>query len=346
MDAVRAIKSIEMGDVAPAYLLWGSRAFHARVVEVLRRCVVDRDWEDLNYSNMDGKTSAAEVVGLARSAPFGSGKKLIVVSDPPYLRKGADDGVLQAYLKDPADWTILVFLLDEKPPQSAAVRSIDEAGGLVDCSGRGSAVVEWVRSRVKDGGKAITPEALWAICEMSSGDADFLDTEVDKIITYAHDEPTITIAHVNEVGFGHSDARVFDLLDSIMDGDTSTSVSLAASLELAGEDLQRIMQTLAWHFRTLYRFKHLTRRGMGAREAAREAGIREFLIGKFSKQAGRLTNERIASCLEAILDTDVAVKSGLLHESGALDTLIVRLCKTLGRSAAGRDREPTSERRR
>ncbi len=47
----------------------------------MRRKVVDAAWDELNYSRLDGKeTGAAAVVALARSAPFGLGGRLVVVS--------------------------------------------------------------------------------------------------------------------------------------------------------------------------------------------------------------------------------------------------------------------------
>lgn len=329
MDITAALEMIKQGKIAPAYVAWGSRAFGERLVQALRDRLVDPAWGEMNFAVLDGRGSpAADVVALARSAPFGPGKKLIVVSNPPYLRKD-EDGAIQGYLRDPAPWSVFVFLLDEKPPRSAPVRLVEEMGGLVDCTGRGSSVAQWVRSRAKANGKGITQDALWAICEMSSGDPDFIDTEIDKIVAYAHDSETITIDHVKQAGFGHSDARVFDLVDSIMKGDARASMTIAASLVLKGEDLQRTIQALAWHLRTLYRFKYLVRRGMSVREAAGEAGIHEFLFGKFSKEAAGLTAREIASSLEAILDIDVAVKSGLLGDGEALQVMIARLYRIL-----------------
>lgn len=343
MDFKIALSQIARGKASPVYLLHGARTFAMQVVDALRKDYVSPEWEDLNFSPVDGREgTAGDVVSLARTAPVGSGKRLVLVTDPSWLRSKRADPVILSYLKAPPDSSILVMFQEDRPNQQAFVKLVEDMGGLVDCSsGRGS-VSELVKSRARDAGKDMTPDAVWALVGMIGEDADFADTEIDKIIDYSGDDPVIDVSHVEAVGFGHSEATVFDLVNAIVAGEVDKSIALAGSLGLRNEDPRQIMQTLAWQFRTMYRLKFLMSRDSSADAAAREAGLRPFQAKRFLSQSRGLSKKGIASCMEAILETGVALNSGLLDDSIAIETLIVRLRRCL----AGGDGRPTSGRRR
>lgn len=342
MDYQAALSAIARGKTSPVYLLHGSRAFAMQIVDALRRAHVSPEWEGLNFALMDGgESKAGDVVSVARAAPVGSGKRLVFVTDPAWLRTQRVDPAIVSYLKAPPDSSILVFYQEEKPAQQV-VKLIEETGEVVDCSSRRGSVSELVKARAREAGKDVTPGAIWAICSMMSDNADFAESEIEKVIRYAGDDRVIDAGHVDAVGFGHSETTVFDLVNAVVAGDADKSMALARSLSLRNEDPHRIMQTLSWQFRTMYRLKFLLRRGMSEEEAARKAGLRPFQLKRLVPQVRRLPPKAIASCMEAILETGVAVNSGLLDESLAIETLIVRLRRCLAASEG----RPTSGTRR
>jgi DNA polymerase-3 subunit delta len=316
---------------APVYLVFGSKVLADELIESLRRSHVSPEWEAVNVSALDGdECSPREVVALARTAPIGAGKRLVVVSGVHWFKKGSKvDAVLEAYAERPSPSSIVVFYQEEAPARSPFVDAVARAGGLADCSSRKGAAARLARSAAAAAGKSITPEALERVCTASSGDADFVRTEMDKLIACAGDSPVIDVTHVDLVGFGHPQSSVFELAEAVASGDAGRSLRIASGLLRADEDPQRIMQALAWQFRVIYRLKYLASRGANEEEAARTAGLMPFVASRLARWARKMPEDRIASVLEAILETDVALKSGSAGARLALETLVVRTCRIL-----------------
>ena len=62
----------------------------------------------------------------------------------------------------------------------------------------------------------------------------------------------------------------------------------------------------------------------GVAAAAREAGMKQYPMQRLFGQARRLSTDQIAAGMEAILATDIAIKSGV-EAVGALQMLVVSL---------------------
>ena len=106
-----------------------------------------------------------------------------------------------------------------------------------------------------------------------------------------------------------------DLMDAIGDGHGTRALVLLRRMLDAGGQEPMILGALAAHFRKLAKL-----RSGGAAPGP------PFIVKKLERQARRYTSGRLVRCLEAIHDTDTALKGrGVLPKDVALERLVIGL---------------------
>ena len=91
--------------------------------------------------------------------------------------------------------------------------------------------------------------------------------------------------------------------------------------------LRYVLGSIAAQIRALIEVKDMAGRGMSAREIAAVKGWKSDFAAKMRLQeAANFSMERLEQILEMLLEVDLAIKTGRMDQSLALDTLIARLC--------------------
>jgi DNA polymerase III delta subunit len=60
-------------------------------------------------------------------------------------------------------------------------------------------------------------------------------------------------------------------------------------------------------------------------------GLHPFVVDKAAQQADRFRDDELPLLLEALLDADVAIKSGTMEPDAALDVMVATMCGAGGR---------------
>ncbi len=108
---------------------------------------------------------------------------------------------------------------------------------------------------------------------------------------------------------------IWDLTDAIGDGRTAEAIVRLERMLSAGAPTPVVLGTLAQHFRKLSRLS----------SGGSVAGP-PFVVKKLKSQASRYTARRLLSCLDAIHDTDTALKgAGVLPQPLTLERLVIGL---------------------
>jgi len=336
-----ARRDISAGRLLPVYLLHGSETrLQEDLLLELRQACLQPGWETFNYLVLDGDAvDAREVAGYLDTASPMGGRRLVVVRDlssllPP---RGADDTTEEASLtltdtEGERRWlntigragnagestAVLVFTLRQSADARRRLcKELLQRGAVVDCSVHPKADTQrWLKRKAAQHGKELLPAVADEIIHLVGNDLNRLAGELEKLIACAGDEPCITRDHVAAVAVGGTAWGVFDLTAAVSDRNPRAALKIARDLLAAREPPARLLALFGREVRLLLAAKLLDRQHADPQTIAAELGLRDWVARRYIRQADAFTLKQLHRALEALVEADLAVKSG--HRDGAL----------------------------
>lgn len=333
------LEEIATGRVAPAYLVHGpDRVRCEELLTALRRRVLAPGWEALNEARFEGAAvPLAEVLELAAAPPFGGGMRLLVVRESPLFQGpagaprgggAADAARLAAYLERPAPTACLVFVTEgEVAAGHRGAAAVAARGRVVAARPPGPKdLARWLQAEAAARGKRLDAELAAALVARCRADRVLLRNELEKLVAYVGDRAGIGRGDVAAVIGRSREERTFDLVDAVAAGRPGRAAALARDLLAQGEPPLALLALIARQYRLIWRMKSLAGAGVPAAEAAARLGVHPYAAEKALQQGRALTAADLAAALEAVLEADLAIKTGALPPELAVETLCVSLC--------------------
>lgn len=329
------------------YLFHGSEIrLQEDLLAELRRACLEPGWEEFNYLVLDGDgIDAREVAGYLDTAPAAGGRRLVVVRDlPSFLTpRGSGDagGDSPATSPDPEGegrWLdtirragdareptgVLVFTM--RQPADARRRLYKELlrrGAVVECSDYPVAdTSRWLQRKVAERGKELPEAVADAMIHLVGNDRNRLEGEIEKAIAYAGDELRITHDHLAAVAVGGTAWGVFDLTKAISDRNPRAALKIAHDLLTGGEGPVRLLALIGREVRLLLAVKLLGQRIADAPTIASELGLHDWVAQRYVKQANAFTLKELQQALAALVEADLAIKSGRRDGALAVELLV------------------------
>ena len=335
----------------PAFtLVWGDDSHQQRQFEAtLVAKVVDPGFAAMNLLVLDGEANASTVAASAATPPFGPGGRLVVVRDcrffsgrkkedaepdsPTEATPEPDGGALATLFEQglPPDCHLLFIVkgnLDKRKALTklAVTKSTVRELSLSDTPWDQSGSAAWISEEASRLGLGIQPDAIKALIAATGGDRWRLTSELAKLALYTDGQP-ITLEAVLALS-APSEADVFAVLNCLSERDALGSIKGFQRL-LTLDKPERVLATLATMLRGWYKAKHLSERGLDAMAIAQEMGWKP---GRVPHELGRLKRwnaAQLQQALSALLDAEMAIKTGRGREPLAL-TFEVMVARMLG----------------
>ena len=338
MDAL--FRSINKGEVAPVYYLYGSEdvlkddAAHA----ILDRAL-DPAMRDFNLDHRyAGQVSPEEVNALCNTLPMMAPRRAVVLREvEAWKRKTKARSEFVRYLESPSPDTVVILV------QGSAEESEDKElarGAYTVCfdplpNERAS---KWVLRRAGILGLNLAPDAAEHLVNSVGSDLGALTSELSKLASLPAEEP-LSVERVGElVGIRHGETQ-WDWRAAILEEKPGLAVKLLpAILAQPGMSGVKLVTLLGTTLIGLGIARSLYDRGLRGR--ALEDGIYKALIthrvggllsykeeaSRWSRVVGRWSGERVRTALKAALEADQALKTTTISdERGVLTDLVLRL---------------------
>lgn len=348
------MKQSNSNEIQRVYLFLGKvDSRRQAAVEDLIARVVDSESAVFDLEEFDGNESSADIILSAASmAPFTSEKKTVVVDRVDRLSAG-DQSRIAGFIPKLGEKSCLILLAEEddssrrksrtpkkKAPsgddseqkkqkkglQAELVAAVKSHGNIITFAKlKSEGLNALVMKAVTAHGKKIQSSALQALAHSVEANPSVIDSEVEKLATYAAERETITLADVNEVATKSPEDRVFTLIDAIATRQQGQAIrllneTLAASIKPDIEVL-RILPMMAKHFRLLYQVKFLGTQGIRHLGSVPEE-LQSLLMQEhnplslhFDWQKKRLlaqvnyfTLDELQKCLRQVLSCELAAK--------------------------------------
>lgn len=268
--------------------------------------------------------SPVEIASAARSFPMLGDRRIVVVlraerflkpkraakpSDADVVQEDAeaadaiDFGALEAYLDAPVDSTTLVFVaaaidrtrkFTKRLFERAAVTEF--AGLMVDVGGRRevrSGAIEHIRRELAERQRTIEPRVLQMLVDRAGGDISRLRDDVERLVLYTEGRTKISSDDVDEIVAEQVSVEdEWAVVNAIAAGDAGRALREAAARLDRGDSPHALVGQLRW-----------------------------WVSARLAEADGR----RVKPALEALLRTDLALKSSGGDERVLVERLIVEL---------------------
>jgi DNA polymerase-3 subunit delta len=317
-------KQIKSGKTAPIYVLEGDDLQSRHDLALEFAGLVDEGLQAFNVesfyaneaTNQGGRDQLiGALLSTARTLPMMAPRRVVIVHEAERLlspKRGKDEddtlpeldlkkarrGVtpaeeLEAYIQQPEPMTTLVFVAGQLDTNRRVVKLLRKHADSVDCGTLADAreAAFWITKRLEKDELTIEPKALTMLLQATGLSLGRIRAEVEKLILYAAGETAVTPMHVKDLVIPDSDSEgVFALIDAVRNSN-------------APKALQEISALI-------------------------DSGVQPpMILGQLRAAAIQMRPDaRVRSGLEAVLKTDLAIKTSAGSPQHLLEALAVALC--------------------
>jgi DNA polymerase-3 subunit delta len=328
----------EKGKLIPALLLLGDERYLRDTcrAQLIEKFIPEaaRTWAVSRYSADRGETQDA--LEQAQTLPMLSSQQVIFLEDVETIEKlgekNRDAAVeqLEAYLKDPAPFTVLVLeatALDQrmKLAKLLADKALVVEVGLGDKpEDRQVTAVALARTIAKEKDVEFENGAAEDLAEFVAADLLRLKTEIEKLATYAGERKLIRRQDVTALVISEKTTTVWELADMLASRQQKTALEFLDRLLRDGEEPLPMLGAITWMYRKLIEASEVKGALYGG-QAARVLGMRPDQAELALQNARKISKPRLLDGLQALQEADDRLKGGEKDARAVLEFLITRL---------------------
>lgn len=310
VTAAAVHKQIASGDTGPLYMLTGADDAEKSAVAHEFAAIVDEGLAAFNVERLYGdETTVDQLIQAANTLPMMVPRRVVIVLEAEKLlmprreSKATEDEQerLVDFLKDPPTHTSIVFVCGALDQRRRVVKALRESAQMLDCGTieDEAAAERWVKARAAREHVPLDAAAVRALIERTGLDIVRLRAGLERVALYAMGQKTIGVEDVRlAVPAGPEAQADFGIAKAIWRNDVRDAL-----------------------------------RELGL---ALDAGAIPFvLMGQLRAAAEKLPAPRLTRAIEAVLRTDLALKSSGGDPRILLERLVVELCGDAGRASSG-----------
>ncbi len=311
----------------------------------LKRAVLGSEGDEFNYELLYGdEAGGADIWNSVAAVPVFAERRLVVVKAAEKLNARESELLLDC-VKTPVDSTTLVFVSPKLDGRLKFSQALTRAAIVVDCSPlRDAQLPAWIAREAERVGLRLEEAASQVLQESCGSSLYGVRRELEKLASYVPSDRSVTADDVHLLRGMDPGASVFDLTLAIAEGRRGRALSILARNLEAGEAPLRILGSLAWQYRRLWKVKDSLANGGREGEVARSLRMDPWKVRSF---LDRFSEPHLQAALRLFLDTDGKLKGGGGSRPRiVLERVLLKLCEnTVGRRAEPASHSPASPKR-
>jgi DNA polymerase III subunit delta len=299
--------NIAAGRVGPLYLIEGTDEVLKSELAGLFADAIEPELRAFNVERLYGTDGSLEPLAIAdavKTLPMMAPRRVVIILQaekvltPSRESEASDDALkpLLACIEQPVESTTLVFVTHEPLNGTRRVtKLLKKSATRVECGSLGptAQLAREIEERAVEIGVTVDRAALTRLIQVSGGDSGKLRADTERVLMFVG-QGTVTAAHVEQVTERiEKSSDPWGLTNAIEAGDARTALrELRLRLD-AGDNVFAMLGQIAWAIR---------------------------------KPNGRMQEHRLRPAVDAMLRTDIALKSSGGNPRMLLERLIVELC--------------------
>lgn len=330
--------------IYPVYFLYGAEnLLIEKEVEALLDRVVSKKERGLNLHIFRGdENTAQEILQSVKSLPMFSRYRFVLVKEADQLSEDSIERILN-YIRTPSNTTCLVICGHTAGGWKGYLKEIEKVGKVMEFPRlKGKALVSWIRRRIEERGKKITPEAIDYLTDVVGDHLNDLENNIEKVILGVGQKRVISLSDVEEIASEVKLSTIFDLTEAIGERNLEKALKLLdKALESKfiqfrkDEDISKrrddpvplLLSMMAKQYWNIWKIKEMISSKRDEELPADKIGMNVWSIRKLV-QHGRNFSE--SSLREGILkchQTDLDIKKGRGPKELLMEKLIIDLCQ-------------------
>ncbi|GAC1324943.1 MAG: hypothetical protein NVSMB22_14280 [Chloroflexota bacterium] len=229
--------------------------------------------------------------------------------------------------------TTLLLVCKGMANDHALVSDVRKAGGQIRSfsTPRRADLGKWSIARAKHHEATIQRQAADLLAEVVGPNLLMLDTELEKLATYAGLKRDITPAMIETLVGSVAQESIFALVDAVAAGDRAKALQLMhAQMEAASASPMDfplyLIRMLARQLRILLRLKLALETGRSIDQITSDLKIPRYYSDRYIRQAKRISKDRLKASFEQLASLEHSLKSGRAEPASGLDLLVSNLC--------------------
>jgi len=308
----------------PVYLLHGDEPYMIRhYLNEFTKLTTD---PMMNSDSFEGKDFAiSTAIDAAETFPFLSDYRLVFIKDSGLCTTGRKDDseAMAKYLPNIPEGTIVVFAETAIDKRNRLYKQVATTGRVVECSiPAESELLRWLANIFKKKGKEIDPQTARVLLDTVPKGMDSIYAEANKLEAFLGERIKITPEDIQAVCTKSLEARIFDLVGALCNGQIENALHLYHNMLIMKEQPLMMLAMMARQFRLILQCKACSEKGI--RDIAGKLNLRDFIVRECLKQGQNFSISRLMSALADCQDTDLRIKTGLMEAELGVELLIVR----------------------
>ena len=305
---------LKHGRLGRIYLFHGPGEFRVeKVLNQVRETFIPEAARDFNLQIFygDNHTNPADITDAARSLPFMSSNRLIIVRRTENIPGSALESFIP-YIENPVESTCLIFISSKADFRKEFYKKIRNSGGAVHFKQLyDRQVLPWIRRFARDLGLSITEEGCVYLQGIVGNRLRDLYTELEKLYL-RHGNKTVGAEEIKELAIYSRIFTIFELMDEISLRRRAESISiLNRYMEEEGRDaVFGIIGMLNRQIRLIIQAKSVTEKGGRSQDVTKLLGVPPFLANKILQQSRHWRIDDLEHALHLLYQADGRLKSG------------------------------------
>lgn len=278
-----------------------------------------RTWAVSRFSADRGEAPAA--LQQAQTLPMLSPRQVVFLEEAEAIetlgeknRKETVEGIL-AYLKDPAPFTVLVVEASKLDMRMQLGKNLAEEMLVVEVGtgddpvARISAAAAVANQVAREKGMELEKGAGEELAELVSGDLQRLETELEKLATFAGERKKITKVEISTLVISEKTTTIWEVAGFLAAQQPKKALQFINRLFAEGEAALLMLGGITWMYRKIVEASEV-RGATNGWQAARALGMRPEQAEIALQCSRKISKERLMEGLRALKEADVQLKSG------------------------------------
>ncbi len=333
-EAYQIIKDIKKGEMKPVYFLAGEEVFFIDLIsDFIEQNILPEEAKGFDQMIVYGRdVQLQDLFFQARRFPMIGEKLVIIVKEAQHLfRKQTDYQLLEDYMKNPSQQTLLVFNYKHKKPDARkkAIKVVKERGVYFETKRMYEReVMKWIAETVKEMNYNIDAKSSQMLMDFLGTDLSKIYNELQKLQILLPAGTSITPDIIEEnIGIS-KDYNTFELKSAIAKADYPKAQQIINYFNANPKEhpLPVSLAILYNFFRDLFLYHSLVDKSKHS--VAKALRINPFFVSEYEAAANKYSMKKITRIMSYLEEADLrskGVESGSMENKDIMNELVFKI---------------------
>lgn len=311
------------------YFVFGQEPFFLSEIKkhFIQQVFSDQTSVDFNYNEFSARENSVEALfSLLETLPFLAERRLVFCYEAENLQS-EDWERLKAFFSQNVENVILACFFEKKDARKKQFKIFkDQAVELFAEALRSWQTAPWLEILSQKEGVEFSSSAKSLFKDLVGTNLMEIQLELKKLKQYMGEKTQIQEKDVLSCISRLKTDSIFELTEAIGSKNIPRALKALASLLDQNKNEIGVLTMIARHIRSLSKLQQAKNQKISKAQLAQKAGISPYFLRNYLAQSQIWSEEQLYKAVEALYETDKALKSSPLSSHIWLENFILKVC--------------------